>query len=303
MVKGPGGEEVIKVAVEVPSALPSAPTRRSGDDEDVPDLDEEDPDDEGRAKAAKDGYQLQPYVGAPGVLDAGVQVRHLCAFPSGVDVRPARLDGSIMGGPFLQDLGFRLEGVLHLPDVSIVRLPPWGHMRSAVSGAHGSSGTSSAPASPSTASRSAEEADTSTSEASRVSGTRRRPAPPPGTSAEDLLWGSYAKEAGAKAHPTRQTRTSRGDATPQESAARASQSSSTSAAAPASNSRSRRASAAQGASAEDALWGSYGAGAAGGKPGATATASSQGPARGGSRDVRRAGSERGAFPWHAAGEL
>merc|ERR1712139_447349 len=42
-------------------------------------------------------------------------------------MRPVYVLGDLQGGPSLEDFDFKPEGVLHLPDVSLMQLPAWGH--------------------------------------------------------------------------------------------------------------------------------------------------------------------------------
>lgn len=108
-VLGPGGEEVLQGSIEV--APPDSGSAAAP------------PVSQGR------NYRLNPMVGSPGVLEAGRQARHLCGFPSDLDVQPGRMAGPLYAGPLLNQLRFQPEGAFHLPTFRLVRLPPWGLSR------------------------------------------------------------------------------------------------------------------------------------------------------------------------------
>jgi hypothetical protein len=121
-VVGADGEELLEGAFQVASLFPSGASEDSGSTATIPQSKALQPE---AVVAAKDGYHVQPYVGVPGVIGEGA-ARHFCAFPTGVDVRPARVSGPLHAGPLFDQLRFSMEGVLHLSDVQIVNLPPWG---------------------------------------------------------------------------------------------------------------------------------------------------------------------------------
>jgi hypothetical protein len=120
-IVGPDAEELLKgsfmVASAFPTAVASKPTETAADMPMPP---------------AKDGYHMHPYVGIPGIIGVG-GARHFCAFPSGISARPARVEGQLLAGSLFDDLSFSMEGVLHLSDVQIMKLPPWGHLRPVLS--------------------------------------------------------------------------------------------------------------------------------------------------------------------------
>eukprot|EP00913_Durusdinium_trenchii_P029651 g27792.t1 len=52
--------------------------------------------------------------------------RHVCAFPSHLEAKPARLVQDLEGGDFFRQIRFQPEGALHLPLLQVMRLPSWG---------------------------------------------------------------------------------------------------------------------------------------------------------------------------------
>merc|ERR1712070_54524 len=112
-VLGPGGSEVLQGAVQMGN---SGTTNEGNAGSGV----------NGTTHLPRDGYNLHPYVGIPGVLGPG-QARYICAFSGKVSVMPVSVVGNLQGGTLIQDLSFSPEGVLHIPDVSLMQLPPWGH--------------------------------------------------------------------------------------------------------------------------------------------------------------------------------
>merc|ERR1719331_894728 len=86
-VLGPGGSEVLQGAVEVGASGASGVLMNQGDPEPASQVD--------GYQLSRDGYNLHPYVGIPGVLGPG-QARYACAFSAKVSVEAVRISGPIM---------------------------------------------------------------------------------------------------------------------------------------------------------------------------------------------------------------
>jgi hypothetical protein len=112
-ILGPGGSEVLQGVVQLGTA------GRDNSSSDIKEMNK-------TKKLPRDGYNVHPYIGIPGVLGPG-QARFMCAFSAKVSVVSVNVLGNLQAGPLLYDFGFKPEGTVHLPDVSVLQLPPWGH--------------------------------------------------------------------------------------------------------------------------------------------------------------------------------
>lgn len=117
-ITGPEGEEVLAGTVET-----SPPLR-----DDHADHDGEGGRGERRSMftvGRGPGFRTQMFVGSPGVA-IPEQLRHICAFPDDLDAGPVRISGPMSAGDLLGELKFELEAAFHMPNLRVVRLPPWG---------------------------------------------------------------------------------------------------------------------------------------------------------------------------------
>lgn len=101
-VLGPGNVEVINGAIDVPPPENTPP--RQG----------------GRA------YQMQLFVGRPGILGPG-HARYIAGFPSQLTASPVLRAAPLQAGPTLAALSFQLESAMHIPQLRVAVLPPWGY--------------------------------------------------------------------------------------------------------------------------------------------------------------------------------
>jgi len=161
-VRGPHGEEVLEGTVQA-----AVPFPRGGEGGEMPEF----------AKS-RPGFRMQPFVGPPHVLGTA-QARHLCAFPDDLAVVPARVVGPVRAGGLLVDLDFKLEGALHLSDLQVVRLPPWGVDRAGASGGSTARAQQQAVPASQTAMPPAMRKRPEEPTASRRGGGGAPPAPPP----------------------------------------------------------------------------------------------------------------------------
>jgi hypothetical protein len=127
-VLGPGGSEIFQGAVKAQTQVNSSSGEAIARQNDP--------------QPSRDGYHMQPYVGIPGVLGAG-QARYVCAFSKSISVIPVISSEPFQAGKLLAEFDFRPEGVLHLPNASVMQFPPWGYQTSSHSRQTPASGSNS----------------------------------------------------------------------------------------------------------------------------------------------------------------